>query len=362
MSRMDRIVKLKGVERSTRTHVAVLSGMVEAVAKMRSAFTCKNKTGHDNPYKNRIKDESRRVYNLQFVPDAMLKGLLFETEYVNYPAVDKSVEISDKADELIDEAILLDPRLTRRHGWVAAEEGVECIPERLMAGEENCMLNRKRLKMAEASGGERMRIVISTDTNDIHWHNASAFIAAAKLAQQFRPIEIWWQGAWLFDDDNVRGHTGGQVFLVPLVQGDLDFSRLMFVLGNTHRDRVSNYIAVACCWPESRWLGEHTAKCSYLDGTDHFVSEKGITPCAKTVAEYAAKWAGLDPAWWDEVSDSSAAQWWAPAQSPRVLTAEEKKAEEKREAENRKYWQEDEKRRKQAAAAAARSRAEALHV
>ena len=62
--------------------------------------------------------------------------------------------------------------------------------------------------------GEPLRIVISTDDNKVPEGTAAAFIATARLVQQFIPLEIWWQGAWL----NAT-RTKGFVFHVPLVQG-----------------------------------------------------------------------------------------------------------------------------------------------
>lgn len=221
----------------------------------------------------------------------------------------------EMADPSMAGAILVDPRLNRRHGWVVAEDGLDACASLVAMGEPACCLDRRRVRLAEASGMDPVRIVLSTDSReDASEANVVAFIAAAKLAQQFRPLEIWWQGAWLLPDGT------GQVVLAPLVQGDMDFARVQFFLSSPIRDSFS----YRCMWyhavtKHSRAgktvayvYGGERGRSSYLDNTTHFVSEKGLDPSPEGVAGMAARWAGLDPRWTTEVDGASAAQWWSP--------------------------------------------------
>ena len=75
-----------------------------------------------------------------------------------------------------------------------------------------------RRTLADSATTDPLRVVISTDSRHVSRSNAVAFIAAAKLAQQFRPLELWWQGAWLFEEGKKEADNG-HVFLVPLIQG-----------------------------------------------------------------------------------------------------------------------------------------------
>lgn len=250
----------------------------------------------------------------------------------------------ENADALIDEAILLDPRLNRRHGWVRAEEGIDACPALVASGEEACCLDRRRMRLAEASGMDAVRIVLSTDSHeDATEDNVLAFIAAAKLAQQFRPLEIWWQGAWLMPDGT------GQVVLAPLVQGDMDFARVQFFLSSVIRDRFS----YRCMWYHActkhcvdgktvaYQYGGERGKSSYLDNTTHFVSEKGMDHSAEGVARMAARWAGMEPAYVSQVGGWEAEQYWAP--KPASFTAPSKPS-----AEDERRWERDaNERRKQ---------------
>ena len=51
----------------------------------------------------------------------------------------------------------------------------------------------------ETKAGEPVRIVVSTDDNQVPTGTAAAFIATVQIVQQFVPVEVWWQGAWLND-------------------------------------------------------------------------------------------------------------------------------------------------------------------
>lgn len=248
----------------------------------------------------------------------------------------------ENADALIDEAILLDGRLNRRHGWVRAEEGIDACPALIASGESACCLDRRRMRLAEASGMDPVRIVLSTDSHeDATEDNVLAFIAAAKLAQQFRPLEIWWQGAWLMPDGS------GQVVLAPLVQGDMDFARVQFFLSSVIRDQFSYrcmwYHAVTkhChdCRTVAHQYGGERGKSSYLDNTTHFVPEKGMDHSPEGIARMAARWAGMDPLYQTEISDHSAEQYWAPSSSTPTGTYKPSKADERR-------WEQDAARRR----------------
>lgn len=239
----------------------------------------------------------------------------------------------EEADGLIDEAVVIDPRLNRRHGWVRAEEGLDACAALVSMGEPNCCLDRRRLKLAGEASGEPYRVVISTDSREHAgpW-NVKAFIAAAKLAQQFRPLEIWWQGAWLKERDE------GVVLLAPLIQGGgLDFARVEYFLGSNLRDALS----YRCLWYHANTVrndgdsarakaqdavkghsfGPKPGEYSYLAESDDFIKESGLRPTAEAVALLAAKWAGLESAWRAEVSPYSAEQSWRPERPVREDTA-----------------------------------------
>ncbi len=221
-----------------------------------------------------------------------------------------------RADALIDAAILQDPRLNRKHAWVRSEEGIDACPALVSSGEPACCLDRRKLKLADQASAEPIRIVISTDsTDDASEEHVVAFIALTKLAQQFRPLEIWWQGAWLCE-----GRAFGQVLLAPLVQGDMDFSRVQFFLSNPFRDSFS----YRCMWYHSvtknssptktvchRYGGER-GEYSYLPDTFDFISEKGIRSDDWWIASTAAEWAGLEPLYRTQVSEYGAEQRWRP--------------------------------------------------
>jgi len=139
------------------------------------------------------------------------------------------------------------------------------------------------------SAGEPLRIVISTDDKEVPAGTAAAFIATARIVQQFLPLEIWWQGSWLNE-----GRYLGFVNLVPLVQGDMDFARLEFCIADPFRDTFSFGVmgSQAILDVGEVWSGcGYRANKSYLDGA-RFVSHSGIEPTAESVAEAAAYWLG----------------------------------------------------------------------
>lgn len=255
--------------------------------------------------------------------------------------------IMDMADKLIDDAMLIDSRLAKKSAWVHAEEGIDADVAMLASGDERPFLDRRKLRLDGQASNEPVRIVISTDSKDVSADRAAAFIAAAKLAQQFRPLEVWWQGAWLHDA--WRGH----VFHVPLIQGDMDFSRLQFVLAHPRRDGVSYSIMVSHAYPAKQLWKAGVGGWSYLPNAQFFVPETGIRARDTSVARTAAEWAGLPSLYSEEGGkDSAALQYWRPPEqaTPYVppTEAERRKSDreyEKRQRENERFEKEKEKER-----------------
>jgi hypothetical protein len=130
----------------------------------------------------------------------------------------------------------------------------------------------------------RSGFVVSTDDNQVPVGTAAAFIATVQIVQQFVPVEVWWQGAWLNEDK-----TRGFVFHVPLVQGDMDFSRLEFCIADTRRDLFSFLVMSTHCVIDLResWNDcGHRAEKSYLPespGYKNFVAHNGIRPEASSI-------------------------------------------------------------------------------
>lgn len=204
-----------------------------------------------------------------------------------------------KADELTETALAADPRLARRAVWRRGEEGDIACPALIAQGDDTPCFYRQRLRTTEANGGEPVRVVISTDSRHVGKDTASAFISAVRLAQQWRSVEVWWQGAWLNDAGNA-----GWVFHVPLIQGDMDFARLEFCLNNGNRDALSWAVMIArnAATTRTAWGGcAGTGARSYLPEAAHFVRHTGITPDGESIARHAAAWLG----WEEPVSEVS---------------------------------------------------------
>lgn len=207
----------------------------------------------------------------------------------------------EASDALIAEAIIQDGRLARRAQWVRSDDGIFADAALVAMGDDSPCYDMTRGKLAEfGAAGEPVKVVISTDsTPKLDAGRVVAFIAAVRIVQQFRPVEVWWQGSWL----NARG--GGYVLLAPLVQGDMDFSRIAYFLTDPTRDNLSFGVAHARVKLRDRKLMEglgEQAKRSYLDGA-HFVNHHGIKPAAEAIAAVAAEWLGLPAKWeveWDE--------------------------------------------------------------
>lgn len=203
----------------------------------------------------------------------------------------------DASEILVANAIALDNRLAKKAQWLRRDEGEYCDSGLLAEGDDAPFYKRTKLVVNDATmSGEPLRVVISTDSNKVPPGNAAAFIAAARLVQQFVPLEIWWQGAWLTSE----GYRGF-VFLVPLVQGDMDFSRLEYCIADTTRDSFSYRVMAthAVLDLKETWKGcGHRASYSHLPNRRAmFVSHEGVSPTAESVAATAAHWLGWESTW-----------------------------------------------------------------
>ena len=202
----------------------------------------------------------------------------------------------DRSEDLVADAIFVDQRLARRAQWQRRDEGEHCDSGLLAAGDDQPFYKYTRQAVNDATmAGEPLRIVISTDDNNVPKDTAAAFIATARLVQQFIPLEIWWQGSWLTQD-----RTKGFVFHAPLVQGDMDFSRLEFCIADPLRDAFS-YLVMATHaildigegWNECGFRAEAQYLLPYPQSNlAKFVSHHGITPDGQSIAWTAARWIG----------------------------------------------------------------------
>ena len=139
------------------------------------------------------------------------------------------------SDRMVEDAIAYDPRLAKKAQWIRRDEGEHVDSGLLAEGDDQPFYKRiKNVVNDETKAGEPYRIVISTDDNQIVPGTTAAFIAAIRIVQQFVPVEVWWQGAWLNESRSL-----GFVSHVPLVKGDMDFSRLEFCIADPVRDTFS---------------------------------------------------------------------------------------------------------------------------
>lgn len=264
------------------------------------------------------------------------------------------------SDALIADALAADPRLARRSQWVRGEEGELVCPALLSQGDDSPCFYRRRALVGQPNGAEPVKIVISTDSHEIRPRTAAAFIATCRLVQQYRPLEVYWQGSWLG-----AGRTTGWVFHVPLVSGDMDFARLEFCIADGCRDNLSWSIMAthACEEDHCSWNGHSLqAERSYLpaswEETVHFVSHRGIYPEAESIAAHAAQWLGWDSLWRIRMTEEKATQGALqelpkPRLVPRAETEEERIARERR-------WREFDERARQEQTTAAQGRAEKI--
>ena len=208
------------------------------------------------------------------------------------------------SERLIDDAIASDPRLSKKAQWLRRDEGEHCDSALLAEGDDQPFYKRIRnVVNDETKAGEPFRVVVSTDDNKVPEGTAAAFIATVRIVQQFVPVEVWLQGAWLTDD-----RCKGFVFHVPLVQGDMDFSRLEFCISDSQRDMFSYMVMSTHCvldLKESWNSCAERANQSHLPeapGWKHFVAHDGIRPEGGSIAAMAACWLGWESAW--EVSEN----------------------------------------------------------
>jgi len=267
----------------------------------------------------------------------------------------QAVNISDR---LIEEAIAHDPRLAKRAQWIRRDEGEHVDTALLAQGDDQPFYKRKRQTVCdETKAGEAVRIVISTDDNQVPKDTAAAFIATVRIVQQFVPVEVWWQGAWLTNDYPLKGF----VFHVPLVKEDMDFSRLDFCIADGWRDNLSWQVmaaqAVNTCRESWNDCGER-ASVSYLPEMppsarySHFVSHSGIRPEGASIASHAAEWIGLEPLYdvryHERQAQASALQRLPEPEKPFIdPRTEAQKRRDQRESEE--HYQRAEKRRQQEA-------------
>ena len=270
-----------------------------------------------------------------------------------------------RSEQLVEDAIAYDQRLAKKSQWMRRDEGEHVCAALLAEGDDQPFYKRTRSVVNEATmAGEPMRIVISTDDNKVPDGTAAAFIATARLVQQFVPIQVWWQGAWMNEDA-----TKGFVFTVPLLQGDQDFSRLEFCIADNQRDMFSFHVMAthAVLDLKENWNDcEHRAKYAYLptgDGaidwreTTKFITHKGIKSNAESVANTAADWLG-----WQ---DSSTEKWqrdYCDANSagqtiPRIVTPSQNYEPT---VEDKRRWEEQDRQEKSRAQQEARERMASL--
>ena len=257
------------------------------------------------------------------------------------------------SDRLIDEAPAYDPRLARKAQWLRRDEGEYCDTALLSEGDDQPFYKRLRNVInADTRDGEPCRIVVSTDDKNVPDGTASAFIATVRLVQQFIPVEVWWQGAWLNES-----RTRGFVFHVPLIQGDMDFSRLEFCIADARRDLLSYMVMsthCVCDLHESWNNCGHRAEKSYLPeapGYDHFVTHSGIRPEADSIAAHAAMWLGWEAMWQRQADDRETTESALQSLPVKYEYKDTRTEAQKREAlaESERLWREQRKREKESA-------------
>jgi hypothetical protein len=263
------------------------------------------------------------------------------------------------SDRMIEDAIALDPRLAKKAQWLRRDEGEHVDSGLLAEGDDQPFYKRiKAVVNEETQAGEPFHICLSTDDDTIVPGTAASIIATIRLVQQFIPVYVWWQGAWL-----TESKWQGFVSHVPLVQGDMDFSRLEFCIADPMRDHFSFCCMTAHCVLDLKesWTKlscGYRADRSYLPESQqspfkHFVTHTGISPDPKQIAGMAASWLGWDSLWDIECAqyntDRSALQ--AVPEKAGTPYVDRRTAAEKRqeEADNNRRWKEDRQRKEQEA-------------
>jgi hypothetical protein len=262
------------------------------------------------------------------------------------------------SDRLIDETIILDPRLARRSRWTRSDDGIFADAGLVAEGDDSPCYNMARHEVnASTAAGEPIRIVISTDSSNPTIEGLAAFIATIRLIQQFQPVHVIWQGAWLADD----GRDVGHIITAPLVTGDMDFSRVQYVLSDTTRDVLS----FACA---SHFLnldkviingnGRHANR-SFIGGK--FLDKEGIAPTPEAIASMAAYWLGWDSRYENEykTEEATVAALQTIPPPPREETRPDNRTKAEEEAEEkraRKNWEEWKRTQDQQTAEQAKAR------
>jgi len=235
------------------------------------------------------------------------------TETINAHAVNgdttRLAEALEIADKLIDEAIAQEPRLARKPQWVRSDDGIFADAGLVAAGDDSpCyQMTRETLRDQQAAG-EPIVVVVSTDDNGAaSVEAAGAFIATVRLAQQFRPVHVWWQGAWLRED----GGEAGYILHAPLVSNDMDFARVEYVLADSTRDGLSFRALFMAAKVRDKLqtvggLGRRADR-AYMPGAQ-FVSHGGIKPDAEQVAAHACMWLGWESRWQIEYKHEATAE------------------------------------------------------
>jgi hypothetical protein len=257
----------------------------------------------------------------------------------------------ETSDSLIDAAIAHDQRLARRPQWTRGDDGIWADAGLVASGDDSPCFGMTRQAFRDtAASGDPVNIVISTDSSDPA--SLAAFIAAVRIVQQFRPVNVWWQGAWLADD----GRNAGYVFLAPLVQNDMDFSRVQFVIESGHRDSLSFGVLhdVAVVRDRMRILGlGRQAEYSYMPDA-HFVNHKGVRETPDAIARAAAMWLGWESVGYLEYEREQASR----AALQRIPDPPAPPRDWPSEASN--YWEEQDRKRRERSIAAAAERMNAI--
>lgn len=269
-------------------------------------------------------------------------------------ALQRAMAISD---HFIDETILLDPRLARRSRWTRSDDGIFADAGLVAEGDDSpCYKMARHEVNAATAAGEPLRIVISTDSSNPTIEGLAAFIATIRLIQQFQPVHVIWQGAWLADD----GRDVGHVITCPLVTGDMDFSRVQYVLSDTTRDGLSFACAAHFMNLDKIRIngnGRHATR-SFIGGK--FLDKGGIAPTPEAIASMAAYWLGWDSRYENEYkseeANAAALQTIPPPPGenrPDTRTKAEKEAGER---ESHKKWKEWKRTQNQQTAEQAKAR------
>lgn len=261
---------------------------------------------------------------------------------------DRLDRANSMAEKLIEDAISIDPRLGQKRTWRRSDDGEFVDIPSWLSQDDNPWFRRTVHGFTDrAATGDPVRVVISTDSKDPKPESAAAFIATARLVMQFKPLEIWWQGAWLNQTKSM-----GFVFHVPLVTNEVDFSRLEFCIADPDRDSLSFCVMIAKVVETKRGNHGcgHPADHSYLADTTVFVPHDGIGARGNDVACAAARWLGWEDhysvQWEQRAAGRAALQDVEFDPKPVPHTSEQETA--KARAEREKYWKKrDEEIRKQ---------------